>query len=129
MARAKIGLALGGGAARGWAHIGVIKALTKAGIKPDIIVGTSIVSISEGEVKTSRLLTGAEELRSADAVVLDGCDSLRPERRSGRHHLPLLWRRLGQPEPGTAQGPTDHRYATCNDAFSGDISNASSVHA
>jgi len=45
MARAKIGLALGGGAARGWAHIGVIKALTKAGIKPDIIVGTSIGAV------------------------------------------------------------------------------------
>lgn len=45
MARAKIGLALGGGAARGWAHIGVIKALVEAGIKPDIIVGTSIGAV------------------------------------------------------------------------------------
>lgn len=45
MARAKIGLALGGGAARGWAHIGVLKALSKAGIKPDIIVGTSIGAV------------------------------------------------------------------------------------
>jgi NTE family protein len=42
MAKTKIGLALGGGAARGWAHIGVIRALAEAGIKPDIIVGTSI---------------------------------------------------------------------------------------
>ena len=45
MAKAKIGLALGGGAARGWAHIGVIKALAEAGIKPDIIVGTSIGAV------------------------------------------------------------------------------------
>ncbi len=45
MARAKIGLALGGGAARGWAHIGVIRALVEAGIKPDIIVGTSIGAV------------------------------------------------------------------------------------
>jgi NTE family protein len=37
----KIGLALGGGAARGFAHIGVIKALEAQGIFPDIIVGTS----------------------------------------------------------------------------------------
>jgi NTE family protein len=37
----KIGLALGGGAARGFAHIGVIKALEAQGITPDIIVGTS----------------------------------------------------------------------------------------
>jgi len=45
MAKTKIGLALGGGAARGWAHIGVIKALVDAGIKPDIIVGTSIGAV------------------------------------------------------------------------------------
>ncbi|KAB2939527.1 MAG: patatin-like phospholipase family protein [Hyphomicrobium sp.] len=45
MAKAKIGLALGGGAARGWAHIGVLKALVEAGIKPDIIVGTSIGAV------------------------------------------------------------------------------------
>lgn len=37
----KIALALGGGAARGFAHIGVIKALEAQGIYPDIIVGTS----------------------------------------------------------------------------------------
>lgn len=38
---AKIGLALGGGAARGFAHIGVIKALEAHGIVPDVVVGTS----------------------------------------------------------------------------------------
>jgi len=37
----KIGLALGGGAARGFAHIGVIKVLEAQGFTPDIIVGTS----------------------------------------------------------------------------------------
>ncbi|HEU4374256.1 MAG TPA: patatin-like phospholipase family protein [Telluria sp.] len=41
----KIGLALGGGAARGFAHIGVIKALEAQGIYPDIIVGTSAGSV------------------------------------------------------------------------------------
>ena len=41
----KIGLALGGGAARGFAHIGVIKALESQGIYPDIIVGTSAGSV------------------------------------------------------------------------------------
>lgn len=45
---ARIGLALGGGAARGWAHIGVIKALDEAGIKPDIIAGTSIGAVVGG---------------------------------------------------------------------------------
>jgi NTE family protein len=38
----RIGLALGGGAARGWAHIGAIRALLDAGIKPDVVCGTSI---------------------------------------------------------------------------------------
>ena len=38
----RIGLALGSGSARGWAHIGVIQALEEAGVKPDIICGTSI---------------------------------------------------------------------------------------
>ena len=48
MAAMKIGLALGGGAARGWAHIGVLKALHAAGIKPDIIAGTSIGAVVGG---------------------------------------------------------------------------------
>ncbi|MGV8830646.1 MAG: patatin-like phospholipase family protein [Devosia sp.] len=42
MAKLKIALALGSGAARGWAHIGVIETLTEAGIVPDIICGTSM---------------------------------------------------------------------------------------
>ena len=41
----KIGLALGGGSARGWSHIGVIRALEEAGIEPDIVCGTSIGSL------------------------------------------------------------------------------------
>jgi NTE family protein len=41
----KIGLALGGGAARGFAHIGVLQVLEEQGIKPDYIVGTSAGSI------------------------------------------------------------------------------------
>lgn len=38
----RIGLALGSGAARGWAHVGVIRALEQAGIRPDLVCGTSI---------------------------------------------------------------------------------------
>jgi NTE family protein len=41
----KIGLALGGGAARGFAHVGVIAALEEAGIKVDVVVGTSAGSM------------------------------------------------------------------------------------
>ena len=41
----KIALVLGGGAARGFAHVGVIKALEAQGIFPDIVVGTSAGSL------------------------------------------------------------------------------------
>lgn len=44
----KIGLALGGGGARGAAHVGVLKVLEKEGIKFDIITGTSIGSVVGG---------------------------------------------------------------------------------
>ena len=40
-----IGLALGGGAAKGYAHVGVIKALEENGIKAQIITGTSAGSL------------------------------------------------------------------------------------
>jgi NTE family protein len=55
MKRGKIGIALGGGAARGWAHIGVLRALMQAGIKPDIIVGTSIGAVVGGCLAADRL--------------------------------------------------------------------------
>jgi len=38
----RLGLALGSGSARGWAHIGVIRGLEERGIKPDLVCGTSI---------------------------------------------------------------------------------------
>ncbi len=41
----RIGLALGSGAARGWAHIGVIRALEAAGIRPQVVCGTSMGAI------------------------------------------------------------------------------------
>src|SRR5215813_5582102 len=48
MGDCKIGLALGGGSARGWAHIGVLRALNAEGIYPDIIAGTSIGAVVGG---------------------------------------------------------------------------------
>ena len=41
----RLGLALGGGAARGFAHIGVIQVLEEAGVRPDLVVGTSAGSL------------------------------------------------------------------------------------
>ncbi|MBT4691174.1 MAG: lysophospholipase [Rhodospirillaceae bacterium] len=48
MTRPKIGLALGSGVGRGWAHIGVLKGLSKAGIESDVIAGTSIGALVAG---------------------------------------------------------------------------------
>jgi NTE family protein len=42
MARPRIGIALGSGSARGWAHIGVLRALQEAEVEPDVVCGTSI---------------------------------------------------------------------------------------
>jgi len=50
-----IGLALGGGAARGWAHIGVIRALEEAGVKPDLVCGTSIGALVGAAYATGEL--------------------------------------------------------------------------
>jgi len=46
--RPKIGIALGSGVARGWAHIGVLRVLGNAGIVPDIVSGTSIGAVVGG---------------------------------------------------------------------------------
>ena len=43
--RPLIGLALGSGSARGWAHIGVLRALLEAGLKPDVVAGASVGAI------------------------------------------------------------------------------------
>ena len=43
--RPRIGLALGGGAARGWAHVGIVRELAARGFDPDVIAGTSIGAV------------------------------------------------------------------------------------
>ncbi|MFO7582050.1 patatin-like phospholipase RssA [Guyparkeria sp.] len=71
--RLKIGLALGSGAARGWAHIGVIRALEDAGIKPDVVVGSSIGAlVGAGYVSDSfdRMEEWARGIRTWDVMRL-----------------------------------------------------------
>ena len=55
MAKPILGIALGGGAARGWAHIGVLKALAEAGLEPDVVAGTSIGAVAGACHLTGRL--------------------------------------------------------------------------
>jgi NTE family protein len=53
--RPKIGFVLGSGAARGWAHIGVLRALESEGVKPDLIVGCSIGALVGAAFAAGRL--------------------------------------------------------------------------
>ena len=76
--RPPIGLALGGGVARGWAHIGALKALIEAGIEPDIIAGTSIGSVVGAAYLAGRLDSLERWARSLD-------------RRRVLHYMDLSW--------------------------------------
>lgn len=53
--RPRIGLALGSGVARGWGHIGVLKALHNLGFRPDVVAGTSVGSLVGAAYLISRL--------------------------------------------------------------------------
>jgi len=62
--RPVVGLALGGGSARGFAHIGVIRSLLARGIIPDVVVGTSIGAVVGGAYVAGHLDTLEEWARS-----------------------------------------------------------------
>jgi len=71
----KIGLALGSGAARGWAHIGVIQALEEMGIEIDIVSGCSIgsyVGAAYASGKLSELAEWVESLTDWQVFALMG---------------------------------------------------------
>jgi len=62
--RPVIGLALGGGAARGFAHIGILRTLLAQGIVPNVVVGTSIGAVVGGAYAAGHLDTLEEWARS-----------------------------------------------------------------
>src|SRR5574337_99933 len=64
--RAKVGVVLGAGAARGWAHIGALQELDALGVRPDVVVGSSIGSLVGGG------LMGGERLRARLEAELGG---------------------------------------------------------
>ena len=70
MRKFKIGLALGGGGARGIAHIGVLKVLEKNGIKPDFVTGTSMGAII-GAMYCAGLSTDEMEKKVARFILTD----------------------------------------------------------
>src|SRR6201989_1610306 len=62
--RPGIGLALGGGPARGFAHIGIVRTLIAHGIVPNVVVGTSIGAVVGGAYAAGHLDTLEEWARS-----------------------------------------------------------------
>lgn len=62
----RVGLALGGGAARGFAHVGVIQVMEEAGIRPDLVVGTSAGSMVAAFYASGR--TGSQLQRIAETM-------------------------------------------------------------
>jgi len=66
----KLGLALGGGAARGFAHVGVIQVLEEAGLRPSHIVGTSagslVAALYASGKSSAELVRLAETMQEAD---------------------------------------------------------------
>jgi len=67
----RIGLALGGGSARGWAHIGVVRALERAGVHAEVVAGTSIgalVGAAYAAGELDHLERWVLELRVADVI-------------------------------------------------------------
>jgi NTE family protein len=78
VAAPRIGLALGSGAARGWAHIGVLKALTAAGIEVAVVCGSSIGAVVGAAYAAGRLAELETFARSLNWRGILGQLDLRP---------------------------------------------------
>lgn len=61
-----VGVALGGGAARGWAHLGVLRALQEEGIHPDVVAGCSIGALVGAAYASGKLAELTEWTESLD---------------------------------------------------------------
>lgn len=83
--RRRTALVLGSGGPRGFAHVGVLKALEAAGVEPDLIVGSSAGAIV-GALYAARLPARDIEQRALDVGVMQLADPalLRPNRFIGR---------------------------------------------
>jgi len=67
----RLGLVLGSGAARGWAHVGVVRALERAGVRPDIVCGTSVgalVGAAYASGEFERFCSGTAGMRRGDVL-------------------------------------------------------------
>jgi len=55
VSRPRLGLALGSGSARGWAHIGIVRALSEHGLVPDVVTGASVGALVGAACAAGRL--------------------------------------------------------------------------
>lgn len=87
----KVGLVLSGGGARGMAHIGILKALEKAGIYPDIITGTSMGSVVGGLYALGYSADEIEKI-AVEADWGDLLSNLVPFKEVAIEEKPYYWR-------------------------------------
>ena len=90
--RRRIGIALGGGAARGWAHIGVLEALAEAGFAPDLVAGTSMGALVGGAWAAGRLDDLKVWARQADRRRIMGLIDVNLPLRAGHNVLEIAIR-------------------------------------
>ncbi len=98
--RPRLGIALGGGAARGWAHIGVLSALERLGVEPEIVCGTSIGALVGGLYaagKLAQLEEWVSSLSRREVVTLLDFTTSGGGAISGRKLIELYRRELGDP--------------------------------
>ncbi|WP_431856460.1 patatin-like phospholipase family protein [Azospirillum sp.] len=79
----RIGLALGGGVARGWAHIGVLRALKRYGIEPDVVCGSSVGALVGGVALAGKLDALEEWARGLNRLKIAGYLDLRLRQGGG----------------------------------------------
>jgi len=99
--RPRLGLALGAGAARGWAHIGVLRALREAGIEPDVVSGTSAGALVGGIYAAGKLDELEQWVRSLTRVevfTLFDFTIARGGAVGGRRLMELYRDRIGDPD-------------------------------
>ncbi len=96
----RLGIALGGGAARGWAHIGVLTALAEVGVEPEIVCGTSIGALVGGIYaagKLAQLEAWVTALTRRDVVGLLDFTTAAGGAIGGRKLMELYRREIGDP--------------------------------
>ncbi len=103
-----IGLVLGSGAARGWAHIGVIHELARIGIEPDLVVGSSVGSVVAAAYASGNLEPFEEwisGLRRVDIIRLLDAKMTGGGFLQGNSLMNAIRKRIGDPEIGDLKVP------------------------